>query len=115
MKEEVLDTLDLLAGLISGLNNQIIVEGHTDNIPIKTFLYPSNWELSVARAVSVARYFVEVHHLSPERFIATGYGEYHPIDANDTPEGRARNRRVTIVLSIIEMEKKSEVGVFDGE
>ncbi|NLL21176.1 MAG: OmpA family protein [Firmicutes bacterium] len=114
LKEEVLDTLDLLAELISGLNNQVIVEGHTDNVPIRTFLYPSNWELSVARSVSVARYFVEVHHLSPKRFIATGYGEYHPLDTNDTPEGRARNRRVTIVLSIIEMEK-SEVGVFDGE
>lgn len=103
LKEEVLAMLDLLAELISGLNNQVIVEGHTDNVPIKTFLYPSNWELSVARSVSVARYFVEVHHLSPERFIATGYGEYHPLDTNETPEGRARNRRVSIVLSIIEM------------
>lgn len=100
IKRDFYPTLDLLAVLISGLPNQIIVEGHTDNVPIRTFLYPSNWELSVARAVSVARYLVEVHDLSPRRFVATGYGEYHPLDTNETPEGRARNRRVSIVISI---------------
>jgi len=100
IKADFLPTLDLLAELLSGLRNQIIVEGHTDNVPIRTFLYPSNWELSVARAVSVARYLVEKHNLDPKRFLATGYGEYHPIDSNETPEGRARNRRVSIVISI---------------
>ncbi len=103
IKRDFYPILDLLADLISGVPNQIIVEGHTDNIPIRTFLYPSNWELSVARAVSVARYLVEVHNLSPRRFVATGYGEFHPLDTNDTPEGRARNRRVSIVLSIVQI------------
>ncbi|NLX92223.1 MAG: OmpA family protein [Firmicutes bacterium] len=101
IKPDFYPILDSLSTLIAKLPNQIIVEGHTDNVPIKTFLYPSNWELSVARAVSVARYLVEVHNLPPRRFVATGYGEYHPLDTNETPEGRARNRRVSIVLSII--------------
>lgn len=105
IKEEFFPALDLLAELLSGLPNQIIVEGHTDNVPIRTFLYPSNWELSVARAVSVARYLVEVHNLEPRRFMATGYGEYHPIDTNETPEGRARNRRVSIVISLKQIKE----------
>ena len=103
LKPDFLDALGLLAELLSRLNNQIIIEGHTDNVPIRTFLYPSNWELSVARSVSVARYLVEQHELNPGRFIATGYGEYHPLESNETPEGRARNRRVTIVISIIQI------------
>lgn len=101
IKPDFYPILDLLSTLLAKVPNQIIVEGHTDNIPIKTFLFPSNWELSVARAVSVARYLVEVRDLPPRRFVATGYGEYHPLDTNETPEGRARNRRVSIVLSIV--------------
>lgn len=103
IKRDFYPTLDLLAALIGGLPNQIIVEGHTDNVPIRTFLYPSNWELSVHRAVSVARYLVEVHNLPPRRFVATGYGEFHPLDTNETLEGRARNRRVSIVISIVKI------------
>lgn len=108
IKPEFLPTLDLLAELLTGLKNQIIVEGHTDNVPISTFLYPSNWELSVARAVSVTRYLVEGHGLNPKRFVATGYGEHHPIDTNETSEGRARNRRVTIVISMLKVENNLE-------
>jgi chemotaxis protein MotB len=104
IKADFLPTLALLAKLLEGLNNQIIIEGHTDNVPISTFRYPTNWELSVARAVSVARYFVEDIGLSPGRFVATGYGEFSPIATNETPDGRARNRRVTIVISIKEIE-----------
>ncbi len=103
IKRDFYPTLDLLAALLAGLPNQIIVEGHTDNIPIRTVLYPSNWELSVHRAVSVARYLVEVHDLPPRRFVATGYGEFHPLDTNETPEGRARNRRVSIVISLVKI------------
>ena len=74
------------------------VEGHTDNLPINTPRFPSNWELSTARATSVIRYLIEEENLDPERLSAAGYGEYRPIDANDTPEGRARNRRVDLVI-----------------
>ncbi len=105
IKPDFLPIIELLAKLISDLNNQIIVEGHTDNVPIRTFLYPSNWELSVARSVSVARCLVEGYGLEPGRFLVTGYGEYHPLDDNTSPEGRARNRRVTLVISIKQLEE----------
>lgn len=104
IRRDFFPTLSLLAQLIKSLNNQIFIEGHTDNVPIHTFRFPSNWELSVARAVSVARYFIEESGLSPGRFVATGYGEFHPIVTNETLEGRAQNRRVTIVISIKEIE-----------
>lgn len=103
LKEDFLPTLDILVHLLAELPNQIIVEGHTDNIPIQTFQYPSNWELSVARSVTVARYLVEEHDINPRRMVATGYGEHHPIDTNETAEGRARNRRVTLVISVIKV------------
>ena len=101
IKTDFLPVIDLLAVLLEGLPNQIIIEGHTDNVPINTYIYPSNWELSVARAVSVARYLVETRNLPPGKFVATGYGEYHPLDTNETSEGRARNRRVSVVISIV--------------
>ena len=104
LKEEARPVLDIIAGFIAKIPNQIIVEGHTDNVPINTFIFPSNWELSVTRAVSVARHLVEERDLNPRRFVATGYGEYHPIAGNDTAEGRARNRRVNIVISINRFE-----------
>ena len=76
----------------------IRVEGHTDNLPIKTRRFPSNWELSIARAVSVVKYFLEDGGVSPKRFSAAGYGESKPILPNYTPEYRAKNRRVEILL-----------------
>lgn len=90
--------LDKINGLLVTLPNEINVEGHTDNIPIKNFKFESNWELSTARAGSVLRYFVEVHGQNPSRFKASGYGEYKPIAPNDTPEHRAMNRRVHILI-----------------
>jgi chemotaxis protein MotB len=76
----------------------VTIEGHTDNLPIFTAEYPSNWELSVARAVTVLRYLNEKQNIPSERLSAAGYGEYNPIADNDTPEGRSRNRRVEITL-----------------
>lgn len=75
----------------------ITVEGYTDPTPIATPQFPSNWELSGARASSVVRLFVE-SGVAPQRLTATGYGEQRPVASNDTPEGRARNRRVTILI-----------------
>jgi chemotaxis protein MotB len=77
--------------------HQIRVEGHTDNIPISTLQFPSNWELSCARAARVLRFLVE-QGLPPERLSAVGLGAYRPIEDNGTREGRARNRRIEIVL-----------------
>lgn len=83
---------------------QIRVEGHTDNIPISTARFPSNWELSVARAVNVAKYLIEKGGISPDRFCAVGYGETRPIVPNDTPVNRQKNRRVELVLTPIQGE-----------
>ena len=104
IKDEFFPVLDMMADLLRRIDNQIIVEGHTDNVPITTHRYPSNWELSVDRAVSVVRYLTEQYELNPRRFQATGFGEYRPIEPNDTAEGRARNRRVIIVFSILMMD-----------
>ena len=79
-------------------DNLVRVEGNTDNIPIATSAYPSNWELSTARAVNVVRYMVEQDHLDPTRISAAGYGQYHPRTDNGTPQSRQENRRVDIVL-----------------
>lgn len=77
----------------------IRIEGHTDSQPIKSSKFPSNWELSAARSVAVARYFQGMG-LQPERIAATGFGEFHPIADNGTPKGRAKNRRVEIYLKL---------------
>ncbi len=78
--------------------NLIRVEGNTDNVPIHNALYPTNWELSAARAVNVVRYLVEKDHLDPYRISAAGYGEYKPRTQNRTEAERQQNRRVDIVL-----------------
>ena len=75
-----------------------MVEGHTDNVPINTARFPSNWELSTARAVSVVRYLSEVVGVEPDRFSAVGYGDTKPKGSNDTPKNRKKNRRVEIIL-----------------
>jgi chemotaxis protein MotB len=79
-----------------GLNMR--VEGHTDNLPIHTETFNSNWDLSIARATNVAMMLIDDEHFNPERMSIAGYGEYHPVAENDTPEGRQANRRVDIVI-----------------
>ncbi|ERI07527.1 flagellar motor protein MotB [Aneurinibacillus aneurinilyticus] len=83
---------------INSINNPLRIEGHTDNVPIRTAQYPSNWELSTARATNLVRYLSEEYKIKPERLSGAGYGEYHPIAPNDTPENRAKNRRVEIMI-----------------
>ncbi len=90
--------LDSLATVLRGLSNDIRVEGHTDNVPINTPFFPSNWHLSVARAVNIGYYLIQHHGLNPERVSVVGFSEYRPLVPNDTPENRARNRRVDIVI-----------------
>jgi chemotaxis protein MotB len=76
------------------------VEGHTDSTPIHTEKFPSNWELSGARAMSVLRVITETNKMSPDRLSGAGYGEHHPIAPNDTLDGRAQNRRVDLVIVV---------------
>lgn len=83
---------------LSRLPYPVRIEGHTDNRPIVTDRYPSNWELSTARAAAVVAVLVEEGHLAPERFSVAGYAEHRPLADNATAEGRAANRRVDIVV-----------------
>jgi chemotaxis protein MotB len=89
--------LGKLAELLQGYENNVSVEGFTDDIPIISPIFPSNWELSSARAAAVVRLF-EDHGVNPSRLISVGYGENRPVDDNQTEQGRANNRRVVIVI-----------------
>ncbi|HAH25415.1 MAG TPA: flagellar motor protein MotB [Prolixibacteraceae bacterium] len=77
----------------------IAIEGHTDNVPIKTSLYKDNWDLSVARATTIVRMLNEEYKVDPKRLTASGKGEYFPVASNEDNDGRAKNRRTEIVLS----------------
>ena len=90
--------VDRLAAILGPRTESLRIEGHTDNIPIHNSQYASNWELSTARASELIKLFVERYHFNPVRLSAAGYGEFHPVASNDTAEGRARNRRVDIVI-----------------
>ncbi|MDE2573404.1 MAG: flagellar motor protein MotB, partial [bacterium] len=90
--------LDETAIYLRQTKNDISVEGNTDNVPIHTASYPTNWELSTARATNVVRYLVERDHIDPVRISAAGYGEFRPLVPNDSPEHRQTNRRVDIVI-----------------
>jgi chemotaxis protein MotB len=98
IREDALDVLGKVGGILADLDNQVRVEGHTDNVPIKTARYPSNWELSTDRASTIVRHFIDRVKMEPSRLSAGGYAEYRPVDGNGSPEGRARNRRVDIVI-----------------
>jgi chemotaxis protein MotB len=94
-------TLATLRQIVASLGHSpydVRIEGHTDNIPIHTAEFDSNWELSTARATRMARLFLELKALPPERISAAGYAEFHPIATNETAEGRAENRRVDLVV-----------------
>ena len=90
--------LDNIFEAISKYSNSIRIEGHTDNVPIKTSQFSSNWELSTARATNIVHYLIDVHGFPPEKISAIGYGEYRPIADNSTEEGRQKNRRVDVVV-----------------
>lgn len=94
------DAIRMLAEVLEkNLDIDILVEGHTDNIPIRTAVYKDNWDLSVARATSIVRILTSDYHIAPVRVTASGKGEYTPKATNETPEGRAANRRTEIILS----------------
>lgn len=90
--------LNAMGKLLSKLDNEIIVEGHTDNVPIMSGDYTTNWELSAARSNTVVDYFKETFNIPPQKIISAAYGEYRPVASNETPQGRAKNRRIEIVV-----------------
>jgi len=100
LKKDYFKTLDVLGGILKKKfpNHLIKVEGHTDNKPMKSAVFPSNWELSSARASTIVRYVIEKEHLPANRFSAVGYADSRPIATNNTEVGRRLNRRVDVVV-----------------
>ncbi|MBN1626636.1 MAG: OmpA family protein [Deltaproteobacteria bacterium] len=98
LKVNARSTLDSIAPVIKTVPNEIRIEGHTDNVPISTIEFRSNWELSVRRATEVVKYLVENGGISPKRISAAGYAEYRPVAENDTEVNRALNRRIEIIV-----------------
>lgn len=98
LKSQSFVILDKVIEMTAPWLNNIRVEGHTDDLPISTARFPSNWELSTERALSVLRYFLHSGQVEPSRLAAVGYGQYHPLVPNNNDENRARNRRVEIYI-----------------
>jgi chemotaxis protein MotB len=101
IKPSVMPVLDQIVQVVRSGTENVRVEGHTDNVPIHNDLYASNWELSIARALSVVRYIRNIYpEIDPQRLRPVGCAEFHPVSSNDTEEGRAVNRRVEIYIDI---------------
>jgi chemotaxis protein MotB len=98
IKDSMTSALEGLADVLKKTPGRIVIEGHTDNVALTSAKYKSNWELATARAASVLHVFIK-HGIDPNRLIIAGYGEFRPLDSNETEEGRARNRRVEIVFA----------------
>jgi chemotaxis protein MotB len=100
LSEAAYPRLEKIGRLIQRIQVPVEIQGHTDNQPIRTAEFPSNWELSTARAIAVLRYLIQTPEIAPERLSAVGFAEFQPMVANDTAENRARNRRVDFVFHI---------------
>lgn len=98
LKENNKEVLETITTIINEHDNDVLIEGHTDNVPMNNKEFASNWELSAARALSAVTYFVHEKQIDPMRFSVKGYGEYKPLVPNDTPENRAINRRIDILM-----------------
>ena len=98
IQPEAYMTLNKVIDILSKIDNPVIIEGHTDSLPIKSEKYSSNWELSTARASSVIDYLVDSKRINPRRLSAVGYGEFVPIAENTSNSGRTKNRRVDIII-----------------
>jgi chemotaxis protein MotB len=98
LKPSALPALDRIASILALRACRLRIEGHTDNVPIHTAQMASNWELSTARSTELVRLLIQRYRFSPKRLSAAGYAEYHPIAGNETPQGRAQNRRVDLFI-----------------
>ena len=100
LRQEASETLTKVSRVLNTTvkDLKVGIEGHTDNEPIRFSGWKSNWELSAHRALSVLYYLIEENSVDPNRLTATGFGEYHPVDTNETKEGKQKNRRVEIVI-----------------
>ncbi|RCW60261.1 flagellar motor protein MotB [Halanaerobium sp. ST460_2HS_T2] len=98
IRDQGREVLAMISDILKDIPNDIMIEGHTDDLPIRTDEFPSNWELSTARAVNVIKFLIEERNFDPARLSAAGYSEYRPVAENTTAEGRAENRRVEVVV-----------------
>ena len=115
LKPRAVEVLNLVARDVAAMPNHVRVEGHTDDRPIRTAEFPSNWELSTARATGVVRYLIERHGYPPEKISAVGFSSFRPYVPNNSIENRALNRRVDIVVLTMELsaaEPSSDVSEF---
>lgn len=113
IKPTAQNSLDKVAEFLQTIKNPVIIEGHTDSNPMHSLQYPSNWELSTARATNIIKYLSSKHNIDPARMSAVGYGENMPIMPNDTEQGRIANRRVDIV--ILGSQPKQDIKVINTE
>ncbi len=108
LSREALDALRAVVGILKPVPNPVHVEGYTDDVPISTRAFPSNWELSAARAASVVHFFSR-QGIRPDRLAAIGYGEHRPVATNETEEGRNQNRRVSLIIMANGLQEDSPV------
>ncbi|MBI4773748.1 MAG: OmpA family protein [Deltaproteobacteria bacterium] len=99
IKPETAPILEKIAGFLNQREGEVVIAGHTDNVPISNSIFKSNLELSVGRSAAVAQFFISRGSVDAGRIATMGFGEHRPIAANDTPDGRENNRRVEIVLT----------------
>lgn len=104
IKNNAKEILNKMSEFIKTVPNDVVVEGHTDDLPINNSRYPSNWELSTARATNVIRYFIENDNVNPTRLSAAGYSKYKPVVPNTDRESRMKNRRVDIIILRMDQE-----------
>jgi chemotaxis protein MotB len=114
LEPEAVKVLGAAARVLANVDNAVRIEGHTDSIPISTPIYPSNWELSAARASAVARLLAD-NAVQAGRIGVTGYAEYRPVDSNATAAGRARNRRVTLLVLSDSADEQHGIPARDAE
>ncbi len=105
IKPSAYELINTIAEVMTQYNNPLRLEGHTDNVPINTSQFPSNWELSTARAVNGLKYLIRNFGVDPDKISVAGYAEFRPMADNATPEGRAKNRRVDLVMLSNEGER----------
>lgn len=105
IRPDAYELINTISEVMTQYNNPLRVEGHTDNVPISTGQFPSNWELSTARATNGLKYLLKHFDVDPQSISATGYAEFRPLASNDTSEGRAKNRRVDLVMLSNEGER----------
>jgi len=98
IKAQALPALEKICQVVVKLNRRLLIEGYTDNVPIHTARFPSNWELSATRASTIVRYMIARYRFDPSKLAAIGYADQRPLSPNDTPEHRAKNRRIDILI-----------------